>query len=232
MSLLTRTRNVEDFTAQACPYVTDKSIRSLVLNSPRLKRINMLYQDEMTNSSMVFIGRYCPTLLQLNISECPRITDAGLDYILRYCKNLTELSMSRLQFGTGFTITSALMPWLLKRTSLDHLGLAGCWIDTRQIQNLVKILNLKTVEIGFLQLESRLLKQMIQSCQFIAQEPIQGYIVSDETTLHVKTKSLNILIKCGEAENMKFMYPWSALLPWDKATKQQVKRLRKEQTYS
>ena len=91
----------------SCCRITDQGVIKLVQGCPHLQSLNLrtrtpLYQrepnEDITDVSMMEVGRCCSFLKLLNVEGCPGITDVGVAAVVKGCPHI---NMKEFKFGHG-----------------------------------------------------------------------------------------------------------------------------------
>jgi F-box/leucine-rich repeat protein 2/20 len=85
-------RGLREFTASST--LTDVAIRSLALNCPGLRVVDIQWASGISDEGVTELSR-CKALKLLNVQWCPRVSDASIVAIAQRCKGLRSLQLGR-----------------------------------------------------------------------------------------------------------------------------------------
>lgn len=120
-----RLRWLEFYTCPAI--VPSKSL----LAGQQLTRLVLPGCTKVDDRTCYSISQYCHQLEHLDLRACERVTDRGLKAIAKTCNRLKLLNVGRT--SSGEMITYKGVKHIVRRTQVNTLGLAGCFIDDRTV---------------------------------------------------------------------------------------------------
>lgn len=120
---------------QWCTGITDKGVRSLVRNCPKLRLLD-LKSCAVTDDSLASIAEMCTELRELDLSWCPGFSEAGLLQLVPVLRSGMTVDgasvvrgaqcLERLCLEWCLQITDRTLRALHALPTLNHVQLAGC----------------------------------------------------------------------------------------------------------
>ncbi|XP_013889586.1 SCF E3 ubiquitin ligase complex F-box protein grrA [Austrofundulus limnaeus] len=86
-------KRLRELDLSACAKLTDSSITQ-VIRHPELQCLSLSMLPDITDASLVSVGRFCRSLTSLALSQCPGITDRGVAQAVPHLHRLQHLHLS------------------------------------------------------------------------------------------------------------------------------------------
>ncbi|KAJ3302605.1 hypothetical protein HDV03_004856 [Kappamyces sp. JEL0829] len=190
-AIVSKLSHLRYFSVTACPLVTDKTVRTVCMQSrTNLLHLTLSCLPRLTDAALYDIATHCPNLEGLDLQNSYQISEVGVRHVLFSCPFLCMLDLQRLgngiSLGYGYAMNERVIPYLLAYgVSLRYLCLAGCQLKTQDVQKLISgTPNITTWGVGFLQVGTRnvpLMKQIVGSwfgAKCVSCEPLEDYAIT------------------------------------------------------
>eukprot|EP01104_Vermistella_antarctica_P015649 TRINITY_DN5186_c1_g2_i1.p1 TRINITY_DN5186_c1_g2~~TRINITY_DN5186_c1_g2_i1.p1 ORF type:complete len:848 (-),score=214.51 TRINITY_DN5186_c1_g2_i1:44-2587(-) len=177
------------------PQSTDIMIKELVSINHNLEHLTLSASKNLTNKALKTVSENCPRLQTLKLKCSERITDKAVEYVLRACTQLTELSLFGCKKfkGTAFKPFASTSSRLTgggkkKHLRLQRLNLSYCELSKRGFKQLCKIstdlkaLNFSPLSTSFKITSSDFLG-LIHNCRDLVTLDLSNYYFEMDTIL-------------------------------------------------
>lgn len=116
-----------------CPNIAPTK---MLLSGQLLTRIVLPGCTRVDDRTCYLISQNCHQLEHLDLRACEQVTDRGLKAIAKTCHKLKLLNVGRTSGGEMITFKG--VKHIVRRTQVNTLGLAGCFIDDRTVWEIAR----------------------------------------------------------------------------------------------